>query len=74
MKPKDLIESFKSFDKTCKNKWFFPNNQSLQHASIDVNPHYKRLGLVNQFVGKEKTQQITSEYDHQTLFFPCLCI
>jgi hypothetical protein len=32
------------------------------------------LGLVNQFVGKEKTQQITSEYDHQTLFFPCLCI
>ncbi len=29
--------------------------------------HYKRLGLVIQYVGKEKTQQITSEYDHQTL-------
>jgi hypothetical protein len=30
--------------------------------------HYKEWRLVIQYVGKEKTQQITSEYDHQTLF------
>ncbi len=29
--------------------------------------HYKGLGLVIQHVGKENTQQITSEYDHQIL-------
>jgi hypothetical protein len=27
-----------------------------------LNPHYKGLGLVIQFVGKERALQITSEY------------
>jgi hypothetical protein len=30
-----------------------------------LNPHYKGLGLIIQFVGKEGTSQIASEYDRQ---------
>ncbi len=33
-----------------------------------LDPHYKGLGLVVQFVGKERTLQITSEYGCQVLF------
>jgi hypothetical protein len=29
-----------------------------------LNPCYKGVGLIIQFVGKEKTLQIVSEYDH----------
>jgi hypothetical protein len=33
----------------------------------DVRPHYKGLGLVILFVGKERTLQIVGEYDYQVL-------
>jgi hypothetical protein len=29
-----------------------------------LDPHYKDLGLVIQFVGKERALQIVNEYDH----------
>jgi hypothetical protein len=32
-----------------------------------LNPHYKGLGLIIQFVGKERTLQIANEYDRQVL-------
>jgi hypothetical protein len=33
-----------------------------------LNPCYKGLGLVIQFVNKERTLKIASEYDHQFCF------
>ncbi len=33
-----------------------------------LDPYYKGLGLVIQFVGKERAFQITDEYDHHVLF------
>ncbi len=36
--------------------------------AIVWDPHYKGLGLVIQFVGKERPLQTTCEYDCQTLF------
>ncbi len=33
-----------------------------------LDPYYKGLGLVIQFVGKERAFQITNEYDHHVLF------
>jgi hypothetical protein len=32
-----------------------------------LNPYYKGLGLIIQFVGKKIVLQIASEYDHQFL-------
>jgi len=38
-----------------------------------LDPRYKGLGLVIQYVGKEKAFQIASEYDRAILFLLLVC-
>ncbi len=38
-----------------------------------LHPHYKELGLLMQYIGKEKNFQITSDYNRQVLFPQLLC-
>ncbi len=38
-----------------------------------LHPHYKELGLLMQYIGKEKILQITSDYNRQVLFPQLLC-
>jgi hypothetical protein len=46
---------------------FFQKAKTSNMLALMLDLHYKRSGFVIQYVGKEKTQQIISEYDHQTL-------
>jgi hypothetical protein len=46
---------------------FFQKAKAHNMLTLMLDLHYKGLRLVIQYVGKEKTQQITSEYDHQIL-------
>ncbi len=45
----------------------FQKTKAHSMLCMMLDPHYKGLGLVIQFVGKEKTLQITSEYGCQVL-------
>jgi len=83
VEPMILMESFKSFDKTCKNKWHIlnlfhsfmvPFQKAKTHnmLALMLNPHYKGLGFI-QYVDKERAQRIVSEYDHQIMFPFLVC-
>jgi len=77
MKPKILIGNFKSFGKTCKNKWYkthffllcFLSKKTKAHSMLCMilGPHYKGLGLAIQFLDKERSLQIATRYNHQVL-------
>jgi hypothetical protein len=45
----------------------FQNNKSHNMLCMMLDRCYKRLGLIIQFVSKEKALQIASEYDHHVL-------
>jgi hypothetical protein len=51
----------------------FPKGQSSQHVGNDVRLRFKGLGMVIQYVVKERALHIASEYDHQILFPLLIC-
>jgi hypothetical protein len=41
--------------------------------ALMLDPHFKRLGLVIQYVGKERTLEVVGDYDIQLLFPLLVC-
>jgi hypothetical protein len=70
MRPRTLIKNFKSFNKTCKNKWyvlnyflsfivFFLKSQSFHHFGIDVEPLFtKGWGWSFNMLAKRKPNRL----------------
>jgi hypothetical protein len=51
----------------------FPSQKVNNILVMMLHPHYKELGLLMQYIGKEKILQITSDYNRQVLFPQLLC-
>lgn len=53
--------------------FFFQTYKTHKYVGNDVRFHYKGLGLVIQYVGKDKTIQVVDEYDRQILVLLLVC-
>jgi hypothetical protein len=85
VEPMILVEIFKSFDKTCKNKWHilnpfhsiygcFAKGQSSQHVGIDVEPPLKRLGVHSICQQGKSPIDCKWVWPSSIVSIPCLCI
>jgi len=52
---------------------FFQKARAHNMLAMILNLRFKGLGLVIQYVGKERTLHIASEYDHQVSFWFLIC-